>query len=189
MKQDAIRDVRLTGQAFFEVVKKVDSPFVLELGDVGLKVTGTSFNASSYKDDPSIEVVLETGKVALFEGTYANAEKFTLLEPGEIAVYRKGSRGFTVERTDVRRHTSWTTGELIFRDTHLADVFKQMERWYNVKILVEDPEINTYLFTATIKKESLESILRLIEYTSNLECKLIKSKTYKPVIMVKTKEQ
>ncbi len=188
MMNEGIRDVRLWGQAYFDVAPGKENPFILQLGDVGLKVTGTSFNARNYKDDTNIEIVLKTGEVKLFEGFYADAVKFTLLQAGEMARFTKGTHEFKIEKTNVDKYISWTQGILMFRDNHLSEVFKQMERWYNVRILVEDPEINNYLFTATIKNEKLDRILRLIEYTSNLECKPIKSNSPKIIIMVRSKK-
>jgi len=190
MTNEKIRDVRLWGQAYFEIAKNPEKPFVLQLGDVGLKVTGTSFNASNYQDDPNIEVVLKTGEVKLFEGAYSDAEKFITLSAGEIARYKKGDTGFKIEKTDTEKYTAWTHGVLIFRDELMADVFRRMERWYNVKIVVEDPGINNYRYTATIKNESLEQILQLLEYTSHLECDLVKnnhSENSKSIIRIKTK--
>ncbi len=177
MNTETVRDVRLTGQAYFKVAKNQEAPFVLQMGDIGLKVTGTSFNASGYRDDSHMSVALESGEVKLFEGSYFDAEKFTLLRPGEIAFYTKGSRGFKIEKAEIEKYTAWTNGVLIFRDEPLADVFRRMERWYNVKIVVEDPRINSYRYTATIKNESLEQILQLLEYTSHLECAITENQT------------
>ncbi len=170
-----IRDVRLWGQAFFEVAKDEKHPFILQLGDIGVKVTGTSFNASNYKDDSQVEVVLKTGHVKLFRGYYKDAEEFVKLEPGEIAEYDKGKAEFTVHRVDVGKYTAWMNGMLIFRDDLMSEVFRQLERWYNIKIVVTDPKINNYLYTATIKNESLDQILKLLEYTSQLKYEVIKN--------------
>ncbi|MGE4587719.1 MAG: FecR family protein [Mangrovibacterium sp.] len=173
MLTQKIRDVRLWGQAYFEVAKNLGSPFVLQLGDIGLKVTGTRFNASNYKDDPYVEVYLERGAVRLFEGNYAEAEDFIQIEPGQLAHYQKGSQNYKIEKVNGQKYTSWIRGILMFRDDQMSDVFRCMERWYNVKIVVENPRINNYRYTATIKSESLEKILQLIEYTSHLDCDLI----------------
>ena len=173
--QKKIRDVRLWGQAFFEVAKDEEHPFILQLGDIGVKVTGTSFNASNYKDDSQVEVVLKTGHVNLFRGYYNDAEKFVTLEPGQMAEYNKGNARFTVREVDVDKYTAWMNGMLIFRDDLMSEVFRQLERWYNIKIVVTDPQINNYLYTATIKNESLAQILKLLEYTSRLKCKIIKN--------------
>jgi ferric-dicitrate binding protein FerR (iron transport regulator) len=191
MMHEKIRDVRLWGQAYFEVEKNTENPFVLQLGDVGLKVTGTSFNASNYQDDSHIEVVLNTGQVKLYEGAYSNAENFVQMKPGQIARYKKGSKGFEIDQVNVTDYTSWTNGFLVFRDELMSKVFKQMERWYNVKIIVEDPKINNYRYTATIKNESLEKILQLVEYTSHLDCEFVKqtrNNDTKPIIRVRTQK-
>jgi hypothetical protein len=73
----------------------------------------------------------------------------------------------------------------------MSDVFRRMERWYNVKIVVENPRINNYRYTATIKNESLEKILQLIEYTSHLDCELVKSDSpgnTKQTVLITTKK-
>lgn len=190
MTKDEIRDVRLWGQAFFEVAKDSIHPFILQLGDIGLKVVGTSFNASNYKDDPRIEVALKTGQVNLFEGSYNEAADFVKLMPGQLAKYDKGSNGFKIKEVDIQKYTSWMDGVLIFRDDLMSDVFRRLERWYDVKIIVNDLKINNYVYTATIKNESIEQILKLLEYTSQVKCEIIKNndiQAYKPTILIKTK--
>ncbi|WP_163711237.1 FecR family protein [Mangrovibacterium lignilyticum] len=188
MNEEKIRDVRLWGQAYFKVAKNARKPFILQMGDIGLKVLGTSFNASNYKEDATIDVVLKEGKVSLFQGPYEDATSFSELNPGQSARYTKGHPGFNIQPADVQRITSWINGELIFRDELMSDVFRQLERWYNVKIIVSDPQINNYLFTATIKTESLKKILELLEFTSQLEYEVVKDngyQNYKPTILIK----
>lgn len=188
LDQTDIRRVRLWGQAFFEVAKDAEHPFVLEMGDIGLKVIGTSFNASNYKEDPTIDVVLKEGKVTLFQGTYESAEQFSELNPGEMARFTKGQSGFAIRQANIAQMTSWIDGKLIFRDERMANVLHQLERWYQVKIIVDDPQINDYLFTATIRTESLQKILELIEFTSQVDCQYLENngfQAYKPTILIK----
>lgn len=190
MTKDEIRDVRLWGQAYFKVAKNPGKPFILQLGDIGLRVTGTSFNASNYKDDTIIEVVLEEGQVKLFEGMHENATQFIPLNPGQMGTYNKGRKGFNITSVDINQYTSWMDGVLIFRDELMSNVFRKLERWYDVKIVVDDPKINNYTYTATIKNESLGQILQLLEYTSQLSCEQIKTtgpQAHKPTILIKSK--
>jgi len=187
----SIRDIRLWGQAYFQVAKDPSKPFILEMGDIGLKVLGTTFNACNYKEDQTISVALKEGKVSLFEGAYENASQYTELNPGQIAEYTKGHNGFDIQNIDVNRITSWINGVLTFRDESMSTVFRQLERWYNVKILVSDAEINDYLFTATIKTESLTQILKLLEFTSPIEYEVLDNsgyQNYKPTILIKPKQ-
>lgn len=182
------RTIGLSGQALFEVAKNEQKPFILEMGDIGLKVLGTSFNVTSYKEDPTIDIALKEGKIVLFEGNFENARQFTELSPGQAARYTKGQSGFSIQASDLDRISSWLNGDLVFRDERMANVFRQLERWYNVRILVDDPAINDYLFTATIKTEDLDKILELIEFTSKLDCSYIENngfQSYKPTILIK----
>lgn len=188
--ESSSRTIRLWGQAYFEVAHNAQKPFILEMGDIGLKVLGTSFNACNYKEDKDIRVVLKEGKVSLFQGNYADAQKFTELTPGHLAQYTKGRDGFAIEKANVDMLTSWIDGVLIFRDERMDQVFRQLERWYDVRIVVSDQEINDYLFTATIKTESLTQILKLLEFTSQLEYQVLQDngfQAYKPTILIKPK--
>jgi transmembrane sensor len=174
-KKALVRSAKLEGEAFFEIARNEKQPFVLHMGGIGLEVLGTSFNASNYPDDTDIEVVLKSGKVRLFQESRLLQEKEVVLKPDHLARYVRGEDGFTIEKADVERYTSWVDGVLIFRDDPMKLVFRKLERWYGVKIKVLDPSVNEFIYTATIKNESLEQILRLIEYTSPVKCTLVRT--------------
>ncbi len=174
-EKSPVRSAKLEGEAFFEIVRNEKQPFVLHMGGIGVEVLGTSFNASNYPDDTDIEVVLKSGKVKLFQGNRLFQEKEVVLKPDHLARYVRGEDGFTIEKADVGRYTSWVDGVLIFRDDPMKVVFRKLERWYGVKIQVLDPSVNEFIYTATIKNESLEQILRLIEYTSPVKCSLVRT--------------
>ncbi|MGV8093956.1 MAG: FecR family protein [Mangrovibacterium sp.] len=174
-KKASVRSAKLEGEAFFEIARDEKQPFVLHMGGIGVEVLGTSFNASNYPDDTDIEVVLKSGKVRLFQERRLLQEKEVVLKPDHLARYVRGEDGFTIEKTDVERYTSWVDGVLIFRDDPMKLVFRKLERWYGVKIEVLDPSVNEFIYTATIKNESLEQILRLIEYTSPVKCRLVRT--------------
>jgi ferric-dicitrate binding protein FerR (iron transport regulator) len=173
-KKAPVRSAKLEGEAFFEIARNEKQPFVLHMGGIGVEVLGTSFNASNYHDDTDIEVVLKSGRVRLFQGDRLLQKKEVVLKPDHLARYVRGEDGFTIEKADVERYTSWVDGVLIFRDEPMKEVFRKLERWYGVKIEVLDPSVNEFIYTATIKNESLEQILRLIEYTSPVKCRLIR---------------
>ena len=121
-----------------------------------------------------IEVALQSGRIKLFEGSRALPGKEVILDPDHLARYVRGEDGFTIEKTDVKQYTSWIDGILIFRDDPMKEVFRRLERWYGVKIEVLDPSVNEFIYTATIKNESLEQILKLIEYTSPVKCSIVR---------------
>lgn len=165
------RNAKLDGEAFFEIAPDKQHPFILDLGGLGLEVVGTSFNISNYSDDIEINVALKTGEIKLFEGRWNPDKEKVRMEAGYLASYERGKDGFTIVKTNIDRYSSWVDGVLIFRDDLMKDVFRRLERWYDVDIEVSDPSINEFLFTATIKNESLDQIIKLIEYTSPLKCR------------------
>jgi transmembrane sensor len=160
------RSVELTGEAFFDVRKDSLCPFIVKLGELGLRVTGTSFNVMNYGDEEHVQVVLCSGKVDLFKGEYHSDNRFVHLVPGQLGIYTKGKAEFRIRSVDVAKYTSWIDGTLLFRDDPLSEVLKKLGRWYNIEVEVKDPEVSRFPFTATIRNENLDQIVDLLEYTT-----------------------
>lgn len=160
------RNVEVTGEAFFNVAKDSIHPFILNLGELGLKVVGTSFNVSNYKDEDLINVVLKTGKVELFKGKYSSDSQFVPLKPGELGSLQKGKSELSVKNVEVAKYTSWIDGSLQFKNDPLSEVLKKLGRWYNIKIDIKATGVAEYPFSATIKNENLDQIIGLLEYST-----------------------
>lgn len=163
---DKTRNVEVNGEAFFEVAKDTKHPFIVDLGKVGLRVVGTSFYVMNYSDENRIEVVLKTGKVALYEGEYDPGKEFVYMEPGQLAAYTRGKTGFSISPTYADKYTSWTNGKLIFNDDPLDEVLKRLGRWYNVTIEIKDTTVSRFPFTTTIENENLDQIIELLQYAT-----------------------
>jgi transmembrane sensor len=155
------RNVKLEGEAWFEVRHDTKHPFEIRTCKSIVKVLGTSFNISSYPDENYVEVVLKQGKVE-FQDNISD-EKITLL-PSERLVFKNG----TVRKSsaDPAKYNAWTEGKLVFRDDPMAEVVRRIERWYNVKIVLADKAIEKYSFRATFEDDKLEEVLRLLSMTS-----------------------
>lgn len=169
------RNVEVTGEAFFEVAKDSLHPFILNLGELGLKVVGTSFNVTNYEDEDFINVVLKTGKVDLFKGKYSPDNQFVHLVPGQLGKLKKGEREFLISDVDVAKYTSWIDGTLHFRDDPLSNVLKKLGRWYNAEIEINDPKVAEFPFSATIKNENLEQIVDLLGYSTPFKYSILKT--------------
>ncbi len=72
-------------------------------------------------------------------------------------------------RADIKKNTGWIHGDLIFDDTPMPEVARQLERWYGVRIHIADEDILKYHFTATFTTESITRVLDLIRFSSMLE--------------------
>ena len=161
------RNIKLEGEAWFEVKHDEDHPFEISTGNSTLKVLGTSFNLSAYPAEKYVEVVLQQGKVEFLDNE--DKEKVTVL-PSERLVFQ--NKLITRSITDPAKYSAWTDGKLVFRGDPMAEVARRIERWYNVKVELADKELEKYSFRATFEDEKLEDVLRLLSMTSPIRYKI-----------------
>lgn len=159
----SIRNVRLRGEAYFEVTHDAHAPFVVHTHEVQVRVLGTKFNVSAYHAE-RISVTLVEGKVAV-----TSAQGTDILTPGNQAkVFSTGKH--VIEAVNPAIYTSWVTGRFEFNDTPMKDIMTQLSLWYNVKIEFASPELENITFTgAILKSKSLGYALELIQKVSNLD--------------------
>lgn len=163
------REIKLTGEAFFEVSKDKRHPFIVNTGKMNVEVVGTTFNVSAYNDDMPVRVVLATGCVSLFSGDWSNRTEIGVLKPGQLGVFDKESSVLSVSNVETDKYLAWKDGNIIFRDDPMSDVISRLERWFNVDIYVEDDEILNYEFTAKFHDETIAQVLNLIKISSEIE--------------------
>jgi ferric-dicitrate binding protein FerR (iron transport regulator) len=160
------RQVELTGEAFLKVVKNEKAPFIVNAGAASVKVLGTQFNVKAYPEDEQIEVALAEGSVE-FTGTTTDGKKAeTTLVPNDFLAINIATGKVRLENTNLSKHISWVKNTIIFDETPMPEVAKTLERWYGVKVIVADTEINKYRFSATFENESLFRVLELLELSS-----------------------
>ena len=165
------REVTIVGEGFFEVKPDASKPFIINAGNAQVKVVGTSFNVSAYPGSESVEVVVATGKVQV-TGITTGSEPFAgkvLLVPGEKGTLF--SKTNLLEKTENKNlnYLSWKTHDFIFNDLPLGEVIECLEKTYNVRIAVSQPELNDLKFNAHFEKKSVDFILDVIRLTFNLE--------------------
>ncbi|MCY1722637.1 DUF4974 domain-containing protein [Prolixibacteraceae bacterium Z1-6] len=173
------RDVFLVGEAYFNVTQDKDHPFLVKTGKVNIEVLGTKFNVSNYEDSNEFEVVLESGKVGLFSGSYKNKKDLGKLLPGERVVYQKSNNSLMVDKVNVDDFTCWKDGILVFKDTPMKETVNKLSRWFNTKIELEDPELEDYFFTATFIEENLMQVLELLKHSTPIDYKIEQHREFK----------
>ena len=154
------RNIRLTGEAYFDVTGNKELPMIIDCGSVKIKVRGTRFNINAYKTNNSIDVTLEDGEVELIESNSGNS--FYNMKPGEKANVSTGTSKFSVNTVNTSRYTSWKDGIIHIYNLPLEQVVKQLEKRYNQKFELT-PEITQIKYTFTIQNESLDEVINLIE--------------------------
>ncbi len=164
-KFDDERIVELTGEAYFEVAKNAQKPFIIKTGDISIKVTGTAFNVSNYLQQPNTEIVLAEGSVEILIN---NKEIETKLLVNERFNYEKENGKYTIEQAEIQEFSAWKNGELIFNDIDLLKLAFEMEKWYGVKFEIAQNTENHH-FTFKISKESLDETIELVSFLAPLQ--------------------
>jgi ferric-dicitrate binding protein FerR (iron transport regulator) len=161
------RNVLLTGEAYFQVVKNKEVPMVVSAGDVNLKVYGTSFNVNAFPSEASVKVTLVEGSVSLASpsGKLNGKDEF-FIEPGQTVTYFDDSRKLTVQNEDTFFYTAWKDGILVFRDNTFATVLNQLSRKFNVDIEIKDKNLASIPMDATFRDENINEILRLLSLST-----------------------
>ena len=164
------REVFLKGEAFFDVIKNANHPFVVNVNDLNVRVLGTKFNVSSYPEDRNINTVLVEGSVALHDkdDTY-NASTAFLLEPGYKGEWNPDSKETTMSKVDTNEYTSWIEGRMIFRNAPFKIIRKKLERKYNVSIKNNNKILEERTYNAVFDIESIEQVLRTLNEIYSIE--------------------
>ncbi|WP_081910565.1 FecR family protein [Hymenobacter sp. APR13] len=170
----ARREVYLEGEAFFDVKRNEQMPFIIHVGRHEVRVLGTSFNVKAYQDDDAVETAVVTGRVAFIRAALpAAAERDTIyVVPDQKVVYSKASHELRVEQVNGLDYAAWNQRSLIFQATPLAEVAKTLERQYNVTVRFEDERLRNCRLTGRFKDQSLREVLRLIEMTRAFDFEL-----------------
>jgi len=157
------RDVKLTGEAFFEIAPDVSKPFIIDAGKAKVKVVGTSFNVITNNMESEVEVFVKTGKV-LVSGN--SGSQTIQLDPGFVGTMNSKTSGKTVNSNP--NYLSWNTGLLVYTGQKLDVVFKDLKRVYNMDIVADDPLILENPWRSPIDNLPQETIIRLICTSFNL---------------------
>lgn len=158
----AEREVYLNGEAYFEVAKNAEKPFIVHAADLNVKVLGTKFNVSSYPDEPNIKVSLVEGRVKVSTAS-DGVDKF-YLSPNEQAVYDKAKKTLSVRAVDAGSQVAWTTGRLVFVNETLFHILKTIGKKYDVQILIQSRKVNTEYFSGSIDADlTLDEILSYLD--------------------------
>ncbi|MCK9412888.1 MAG: FecR domain-containing protein [Prolixibacteraceae bacterium] len=141
------RIVKLNGEAFFEVAKDKKRPFRVEVNGQQIEVLGTSFNVRAYNNSNEIETTLASGQIRLLTGGQT-----TLLKPGEQGLFDRKSNKLTIDTVDPESFISWKDGRYEFHNKDLIEVFKVVERWYDVDITADETQFKGMHFSGVIKR-------------------------------------
>ena len=160
------REVELEGEAYFEVTKDKARLFRVNTGGINVEVYGTAFNVKNFTDELNVEVTVKEGKVGFLKQKNKLSE---LTKDQQLSFGKVTNRIRLVENANVEVITAWKNDELIFDSTPIEEVMKSLERWYGVRISIEEKMKNKHRYTFRVKTESFREMLELIKVITPLE--------------------
>lgn len=166
---DSTRIVHLEGQAYFDVTHKPDMPFVVHSGNTFTKVLGTKFDVKAYPGDKQVQVVVEEGKVSLSNSRTAGTDnEDRRVNKGQIGLLKEDGRTVVSNTMEIERYLGWKDGRLIFDSTTLDEAIQQLERWYDISIVLADPSVKSEKLTASFKNEPMTEVMNIISLSLDL---------------------
>ena len=155
------RRVQLNGEAYFKVAHDEKCAFIVQVGDLEVKVLGTSFNVSAYEDAKDVTVVLLEGKV----GVYAQKTSH-FMKPGDKIEYNKATHKITATQVHPSDYIEWTKGNIYFEKESLENIMKTLSRIYDVEIRFDSNKLPNEYFTGTIPGGGIQNALNILMLTS-----------------------
>ena len=163
---DKNRNVYLKGEAFFDVKKDPNKPFIVHAGNITTQVLGTSFSIKSYEEGKTIEVAVKTGRVSVFENDYSTTKnrKGIILTPNQKIVFDKQTKEIipTIVATPIPLISLEKLETFVFEEMPVEEVFAKLRKIYGLEIVIENQALNHCIFTGDLNDLPLSTQLDLI---------------------------
>ncbi|MFV0591888.1 MAG: FecR family protein [Draconibacterium sp.] len=189
------REVKLEGEAYFDVETNKEKPFYVRAGEINVKATGTSFNVKNYPNENLIETTLLKGKVIIEKAASANEKAIELiaLNPNEKITFTKGNKtgvkelvnltnteneidntialrtikaAVLTKEANVAKTVSWKDNKVIFEKESFEMIVNQLERRFGVTFIFESESTKKILFTGTFDEVSIEGALEAMSFAT-----------------------
>ncbi|SHM62647.1 FecR family protein [Chitinophaga jiangningensis] len=159
------REIRLTGEAFFDIAKSEGTPFIIHAGKIKIHVLGTAFNVKAYTDDSAVYTTLVRGKIAV---SFQN--KTVVLQPEEKLTVPVTQPATDFQQTHLDKDSSgqlpeisWLNDKLIFDNDAFSTLANKMSKWYGVTFHFESPALQQLRFSGIIDTESIDEALKMLQ--------------------------
>ncbi len=191
------RNIRILGEAYFDVAKNPDLPFVVHAGEIDIRALGTAFNVKAYPEDHKVEATLVHGSI---EVKKQGERKQILLKPREkVTIINSELKQFSIEdekleplkkietkgvketvkklkeevtidkKINIEKETAWKDGKLIFESEPLESLSKAIMRKYDVTIEFSNIKLKNYKFSGTFRDMPLEQLLDAMKFSAPID--------------------
>jgi len=159
------RQVELEGEAYFEVAKDVEKPFIVRMNEYNVRVTGTQFNVRNYSNESLATTLVEGGVQIERKG------KVDGLRPGQQAVLENNEIRIRVVNVD--EQVAWRHGAFGFTQCRLENIMEELARWYDVDVFYMNQQVKGYHFSAWFKRSSsINEVISILEKTKKISLDL-----------------
>lgn len=156
-ESDGIRDVNISGEAYFDVAHDPEHPFVVRHDNITVECRGTEFDVKAYDDDRNVTVVLNEGAVVVSD------RKTSITMNANMKVsYDKHEGRFTSQRVYAEDYNGWIEGSMRFNDERLCDIIRELGRHYDTRFTITSPELAEERFNGNLGGGSLEDCMRVL---------------------------
>jgi ferric-dicitrate binding protein FerR (iron transport regulator) len=168
--QDKTREVTLSGEAYFDVVRDASRPFIVSTGEIRTRVLGTSFDIQAYNNEGDLTVTVAEGKVRVDKavGKNKHAVMSSGITPGQQLIYDKATHAAQIVTVDPDQISAWKKGVLYFNHESIAAIARRLERKFNIKIDVVGESRADCLYTLRLSDETLAKSLQLLTAVSGV---------------------
>lgn len=168
------RVVILEGEAYFDVAKNKQHPFIVKTNNINVKVLGTHFNVKAYSDDSKVITTLLEGSVRVEKTDSLLKVQPIILFPNQQFVFDKLSGSVNIHEVDASMYATWRDGSYYFDAETFSDIVKKLERGFNIKIAIKSSRLQNELFSGVFDKgESIQQILDLFKKHRNFDYRQI----------------
>lgn len=165
------RIVSLTGEAFFEVKKNTDHPFIVKTNAYEIKVLGTSFSVNTHAAEGREETILMNGSVQIQE---PDGRSLAMLRPGQQALYSKNSENIEIRSVDANALTSWRFGLVSLTEVSIQEILHCLEETYDVKIKMNSSPINNHSYNFSFKRsKGIQSALDQLCFITGISAEIL----------------
>lgn len=161
------RGVNLEGEAYFEVAKNPNKPFVVQVNKMQVTVLGTHFNVNAYSDHAAIQTTLVEGSVRL-----SQASSQVILKPGEQGNVDPISAKIQVSQANTNKVLAWKNGYFMFQDDNIQDIMQQIARWYDLEVEYRGKPSNSRFGGIYSRNKDINELLKGLELTGLVHFKI-----------------
>ncbi|NOT76191.1 MAG: DUF4974 domain-containing protein [Cyclobacteriaceae bacterium] len=163
-----VREIKLSGEAFFDVTHHSDQPFVINYDDeVSIKVLGTAFNVRQPEDHASIETHVTRGKVMMYDKSSS-----LIIEEGWIGIYDRSTKKLSLKKALTENELGYATHTFVFEDTSLKQVTDNLGSSFGVSFVFDNEKLKDCRLTSSYQNKQLNFILDVIAESLNVEYKI-----------------